>query len=133
MAESLSVFRKAKKLKKDIASAYKPRLSIACPSFMFALPRMQEFRQALGITAAIAVFIIPDTTAMRQTFLCEVYDFPPNVRILVKLTSQCENSSPPYFQCYFQQQGGSREPRAELGIEQEQTGFSSLFPASFGQ
>lgn len=100
---------------------------------MFALPRMQQFRQALGITAAIAVFIIPDTTAMRQTFLCEVYDFPPNARILVKLTSQRENSIPPYFQCYFQQQGGSREPRADLGIRQEQTGFGSLFPASFGQ
>lgn len=100
---------------------------------MFVLLRMLQLRRALGITAAIAVFIIPDATAMRQTFLCEVYDFPPNMRILVKLTSQRENSNPPYFQCYFQQQGGSREPRAELGMEQEQTGFSSLFPASFGQ
>lgn len=47
----------------------------ACPSFLFGLPRMQQFRQALGIRAAVAVFIIPDATAMRQTFLCEVYDF----------------------------------------------------------
>lgn len=71
---------------------------------------------------------------MRQTFLCEVYDFPPNVRILVKaFTSQCENGSPPYFQCYFQQQGGSREPRPELGIEREQTSFGSLLPASLRQ
>lgn len=54
---------------------------------------MQQFRQALGTVAAIAVFVIPDATAMRQTFLCEVYDFPPNVRILVKLPLQRENSA----------------------------------------
>lgn len=68
-------------------------LSRACPSVVFVLPSMRQFRQALGTTAAIAVFIIPDATAMRQTFLCEVCDFPPNVRILVKLPSQRENSA----------------------------------------
>lgn len=90
MAESSSVFYKTKKLKKYIASAYNPPLSLP---LVFVLPSTRRFRQALGTIAAIAVFVIPDATAMRQTFLCEVYDFPPNVRILVKLPSQRENSA----------------------------------------
>lgn len=80
-----------------------------------ALPRTPQLRQMLGITAVIAVFIIPDTTAMRQTFLREVSDFPPNERTLVKLPSRGAPSSPRYFHCRFQQQGGSAEPRSALG------------------
>lgn len=92
MAESSSVFCKTK-LKRYIASVYNPLLSLPL-SRVCASEYVRPFRQALGtVIAAIAVFVIPDATAMRQTFLCEVYDFPPNVRILVKLPSQCENSA----------------------------------------
>lgn len=49
---------------------------------------------------------------MRQTFLREVSDFPPNERTLVKLPSREAPGSPLYF---FQQQGGSAEPRSSLG------------------
>lgn len=130
MAESSSVFHRTKKLEKYVASAYRPLPSIACPSFMFAFPTMQQFRQAL---ATAAVFIIPDTTAVTQTFRCEVNDFPPNVRILVKLTSHREHSSPPVFSSEVSSNKGAAGSLEQGRFEQEQTGFSSLFPASFGR
>jgi len=130
MAESSPVFRETKKLKKGIVSVYKPAPSTAAPH-PSALPRRQQFSQALGITAASAAVITPDTTAVRQTFLRQVCDFPPNARVLGKPTSHRETATRPVSSVTSSDKGaaGSLQQSSERGGGV----FSSCSPAPLGQ